>query len=127
MQLRDAYQRKYGGTGFGFVALQPLVAPSSLAFENEEGLIRKTVFGRRDTAFSDMKYGHLGSFTLLEPNDSGQFVGSIAFKKRKWGYSRARNFTTSKMHLEGESPAMVQVLVADSIYSTASFLLASGH
>ena len=121
MQLRDAYQRKYGGTGFGYVALQPLVAPSSLAFDNEEGLVRKTVFGRRDTAFSDMKYGHLGSFTLLEPNDSGQFVGSIAFKKRKWGYSRARNFTTSKMHLEGESPTVVQILVADSIYSTRIF------
>ena len=63
MQLRDAYQRNYGGTGFGYVALQPLVAPSSLAFENEEGLVRKTVFGRRDSAFSDRKYGLLGSFS----------------------------------------------------------------
>jgi hypothetical protein len=121
MQLRDAYQRNYGGTGFGYVALQPLVAPSSLAFENEEGLVRKTVFGRRDTAFSDMKYGHLGSFTLVEPNDSGQFVGTIAFKKRKWGYSRARNFKTAKMHVAGESPSIVQILVADSIYSTRIF------
>ncbi len=121
MQLRDAYQRNYGGTGFGYVALQPLVAPSSLAFENEEGLVRKTVFGRRDTAFSDMKYGHLGSFTLVEPNDSGQFVGTVAFKKRKWGYSRARNFKTAKMHVAGESPSIVQILVADSIYSTRIF------
>ena len=121
MQLRDAYQRNYGGTGFGYVALQPLVAPSSLAFENEEGLARKTVFGRRDTAFSDMKYGHLGSFTLVESNDSAQYVGTVAFKKRKWGYSRARNFTTAKMHLEGASPAIVQILVADSIYSTRIF------
>ena len=121
MQLRDAYQRNYGGTGFGYVALQPLVAPSSLAFENEEGLVRKTVFGRRDTAFSGMKYGHLGSFTLVEPNDSGQFVGTIAFKKRKWGYSRARNFKTAKMHVAGESPSIVQILVADSIYSTRIF------
>ena len=118
MQLRDAYQRNYGGTGFGYVALQPLVAPSSLAFENEEGLVRKTVFGRRDTAFSDMKYGHLGSFTLVEPNDSGQFVGTVAFKKRKWGYSRARNFKTAKMHEAGDSPSNDQILVADSIYST---------
>jgi len=121
MQLRDAYQRNYGGTGFGYVALQPLVAPSSLAFENEEGLARKTVFGRRDTAFADMKYGHLGSFTLVEPNDSGQFAGRITFKKRNWGYSRARNFTTAKMHLEGASPSVVQIRVADSIFSTRIF------
>jgi len=121
MQLRDAYQRSYGGTGFGYVALQPLVAPSSLAFKNEEGLVRKTVFGRRDTAFADMKYGHLGSFTLVEPNDSGQFVGRIAFEKRNWGYNRARNFTTAKMHLEGASPSIVQILVADSIFSTRIF------
>lgn len=121
MQLRDAYQRNYGGTGFGYVALQPLVAPSSLAFDNEEGLARKTVFGRRDTAFSDMKYGHLGSFTLMEPNDSGQFSGRITFKKRNWGFSRARNFTTAKMHLEGTSPTVVQIRVADSIFSTRIF------
>jgi len=89
MQLRDAYQRSYGGTGFGYVALQPLVAPSSLAFKNEEGLVRKTVFGRRDTAFADMKYGHLGSFTLVEP--------------------------------KGASPSIVQILVADSIFSTRIF------
>lgn len=92
-----------------------------LAFENEEGLARKTVFGRRDTAFADMKYGHLGSFTLVEPNDSGQFAGRITFKKRNWGYSRARNFTTAKMHLEGASPSVVQIRVADSIFSTRIF------
>ena len=121
MQLRDAYQRRYGGAGFGYAALQPLVAPSSLAFQDAEGLTRKTVFGRRDTVFSDMKYGHLGSFTLVEPNDSGQYSGSIAFKKRNWGFRRARNFTTAKMHLEGNAPSVVQLLVADSVYSTRVF------
>ena len=80
MQLRDAYQREYGGTGFGYTALKPLVAPSSLAFKNSEGFIRKTVFGRRDTAFKDMKYGHLGSFTLLGPTDSSSFEGSVTLK-----------------------------------------------
>lgn len=57
----------------------------------------------------------------MEPNDSGQFVGTVAFKKRKWGYSRARNFTTAKMHAEGASPSIVQILVADTIYSTRIF------
>ena len=81
MQLRDAYQRRYGGTGFGYVALEPLVAPSSLAFNNSEGFIRKTVFGRRDTAFKDMKYGHLGSFTLLAQKDSTSYEGRVSFTK----------------------------------------------
>ena len=92
MQLRDAYQRRYGGTGFGYVALEPLVAPSSLAFNNSEGFIRKTVFGRRDTAFKDMKYGHLSSFTLLAQKDSTSYEGRVSFAKRKWGYSRAGNY-----------------------------------
>ena len=104
MQLRDAYQREYGGTGFGYTALKPLVAPSSLAFKNSEGFIRKTVFGRMDTAFKDMKYVHLGSFTLLGPTDSSYFEGSVTFEKRNWGFSRARNFTRAKMHMEGTAP-----------------------
>ena len=55
MQLRDALQKKYGGYGFGYVSLSPLVAPSSLAFSQEQGLLRKTVFGRRDTSVKDMR------------------------------------------------------------------------
>ena len=121
MQLRDAYQRRYGGTGFGYVALEPLVAPSSLAFNNSEGFIRKTVFGRRDTAFKDMKYGHLGSFTLLAQKDSSSFEGHVTFAKRKWGFSRARNFTTVKIHLEGAAPTKAEVLVADTLFSTRVF------
>ena len=121
MQLRDAYQREYGGTGFGYVALEPLVAPSSLAFNNSEGLIRKTVFGRRDTAFKDMKYGHLGSFTLLAQKDSSSYQGSVSFAKRKWGYSRARNFTTAKIHLEGAAPTKADIIVADTLFSTRIF------
>ena len=121
MQLRDAYQRRYGGTGFGYVALSPLVAPSSLAFNDSEGFVRKTVFGRRDTAFKDMRYGHLGSFTLLAQVDSTSFEGRISFAKRKWGYSRARNFTTAKIHLEGAAPTKAEVLVADTLFSTRVF------
>ena len=121
MQLRDAYQRRYGGTGFGYVALEPLVAPSSLAFNNSEGFIRKTVFGRRDTAFKDMKYGHLGSFTLLAQKDSTSYEGRVSFAKRKWGYSRARNFTTAKIHLEGAAPTKAEILVADTLFSTRVF------
>ena len=121
MQLRDAYQREYGGTGFGFTALKPLVAPSSLAFNNSEGFIRKTVFGRRDTAFKDMKYGHLGSFTLLGPADSSSFEGSVTFAKRNWGYNRARNFTRAKIHMEGAAPTRAEVFVEDTLFSTRIF------
>jgi lysophospholipase L1-like esterase len=121
MQLRDAYQREYGGTGFGYVALEPLVAPSSLAFKNSEGFIRKTVFGRRDTAFKDMKYGHLGSFTLLAQKDSAMYQGSISFAKRNWGFSRARNFTTAKLHIDGLAPTKADIIVADTVFSTRIF------
>ena len=121
MQLRDSYQREYSGTGFGYTALKPLVAPSSLAFKNSEGFIRKTVFGRRDTAFKDMKYGHLGSFTLLGPTDSSSFEGSVTFEKRNWGFSRARNFTRAKMHMEGTAPTRVEVFVEDTLFSTRIF------
>ena len=121
MQLRDAYQRRYGGTGFGFVALEPLVAPSSLAFNDSEGFIRKTVFGRRDTVYKDMKYGHLGSFTLLAPKDSLSFQGRVAFTKRNWGFSRARNFTLAKLHLEGTAPTVAEVYTGDTLFSTRVF------
>jgi len=121
MQLRDAYQRLYGGTGFGYAALKPLVAPSSLSFNNSEGFARKTVFGRRDTAFKDMKYGHLGSFTLLGRIDSTSYEGSVSFAKRNWGFSRARNFTRAKIHLEGSSPTRAEVFVEDTLFSTRIF------
>ena len=41
--------------------------------------------------------------------------------KRKWGYSRARNFTTAKIHLEGVAPTKAEILVADTLFSTRVF------
>lgn len=121
MQLRDAYQRKYGGTGFGYVALKPLVAPSALGFNDGGGFARKTVFGRRDTSYKDMRYGHLGSFTVLEKMDSNTYGGRIDLEKRRWGYARARNFSTARMHLEGEYTTRVELLVEDTVFSSRMF------
>ena len=121
MQLRDALQKKYGGYGFGYVSLSPLVAPSSLAFSQEEGLLRKTVFGRRDTSVKDMRYGHLASFTALSEKEQGGFEGSVVLKKRNWGFTRARNYSTLKLHMDASAPARVSFSVEDTTYSTRIF------
>ena len=121
MQLRDALQKKYGGYGFGYVSLSPLVAPSSLAFSQEEGLLRKTVFGRRDTSVKDMRYGHLASFTALSENEQGGFEGSVVLNKRNWGFTRARNYSTLKLHMDASAPVRVSFSVEDTIYSTRIF------
>jgi hypothetical protein len=122
MNLRDQLQKKYGGSGFGYVALSPLVAPSSLNFKSVEGLARKTVFGRRDTAIHDGKYGHLASFSMLEPSaDSTEYSAEISFAKRNWGFRLARNFSKVRMHLEGSAPVEVMIYVEDTLYSTRVF------
>ena len=122
MNLRDHLQKQYGGSGFGYVSLSPLVAPSSLNFKSVEGLSRKTVFGRRDTSIHDGKYGHLASFSQLEPSaDSSGFAAQVDFAKRNWGYRLARDFTKVRMHLEGAAPVEVGVYVADTLYSTRVF------
>ena len=90
-----------------------------LAFNNSEGFIREAVFGRRDTAFEDMKYGHLGSFTLLAQKDSA-YEG--AFLTKLDGATAVPNFTTAKIHLEGAAPTKAEILVADTLFSTESFL-----
>ena len=121
MQLRDVLQKKYGGFGFGYVSLSPLVAPSSLAFSQEEGWSRKTIFGRRDTSVKDMRYGHLASFTTLDENELGKFEGSVLLTKRNWGFTRARNYTTLKLHMDASAPARVSFRVEDTVYSTRIF------
>ena len=121
MQLRDALQKKYGGYGFGYVSLSPLVAPSSLAFSKEQGLLRKTVFGRRDTSVKDMRYGHLASFTALIENEQGEFEGNVVLKKRNWGFTRARNYSTLKLHMDASAPAKVSFHIEDTLYSTRIF------
>jgi hypothetical protein len=80
------------------VALEPLVEPASLDFVNAEGFVRKTAFGRRDTAIKDMAYGHLASFTMLAPNATGTgYAGQVTFSKRNWGYTLARDFTRVRL------------------------------
>jgi lysophospholipase L1-like esterase len=122
MQLRDHLQKKYGGRGFGYVALKPLVEPASLQFIDQGELVRKTSFGRRDTSVQDMKYGLLGSFTELERNPTGTgFSGTVRFEKRNWGYVRARDYETVRMNFWSPAPLVVQVFANDSIYSTQAF------
>ena len=122
MNLRDRLQKEYGGTGFGYVALSPLVAPSSLEFKSVEGLARKTIFGRRDTSIHDAKYGHLASFSLLLPNaDQTGYAAKVDFEKRNWGFRLARNYSTVRMHLEGIAPVEVDIKVEDTLFSTRVF------
>lgn len=117
-QLRDGLQRAYGGKGFGWVALSPLVAPAPLDFQEVEGAARKTLFGRRDTAIKDGKYGHLATFTALMPTDSAGYAASVKLKRRSWGYARARGFRTVRMASEGEQPLVVEVFAGDTLFST---------
>jgi len=122
MQLRNLLQKKYGGRGFGFVALEPLVKPASLNFVDAEGFIRKTAFGRRDTAIKDMAYGHLASFTMLAPNATGTgYTGQVTFSKRNWGYTLARDFTRVRLSLRTTAFVIAQIYVADTIFSTRAF------
>lgn len=122
MQLRNLLQKKYGGRGFGFVALEPLVKPASLNFVDAKGFIRKTAFGRRDTAIKDMAYGHLASFTMLAPNATGTgYAGQVTFSKRNWGYTLARDFTRVRLSLRTTAFVIAQIYVADTIFSTRAF------
>ncbi len=74
-----------------------------------------------------MKYGHLGSFTLLGPTDSSYFEGSVTFEKRNWGFSRARNFTRAKIHIEGTAPTRAEVLLKTPYSQRVFFLKENGH
>lgn len=123
MNLRDKLQKSYGGSGFGYVALSPLVAPSSLDFKRVEGLSRKTVFGRRDTSIHDGLYGHLASFSLVEhrTDDTTQFGAVVDFERRNWGYRLARNFKTVRMSLQAKAPLSAEIWVADTLFSTRIF------
>lgn len=122
MQLRNTLQKNYGGRGFGYVALEPLVEPASLDFVNAEGFVRKTAFGRRDTAIKDMAYGHLAAFTMLAPNTTGTgYAGQVTFSKRNWGYTLARDFTRVRLSLRTTSFVIAQILVADTVFSTRAF------
>jgi hypothetical protein len=122
MQFRDVLQKRFGGRGFGYVALEPLVMPASLEFLNSFGLARKTAFGRRDTNIKDTRYGHLGSFTTLLPASDGEgFEGGVTFKKRNWGYQMARDFSKVKMSLSTLTPLLVDVFVADTLFASHSF------
>lgn len=121
MQFRDVLQKRFGGRGFGYVALEPLVMPASLDFINSYGLARKTAFGRRDTNIKDARYGHLGSFTALLPASEGEgFEGGVTFKKRNWGYQLARDFSKVKMSLSTHTPLSVDVFVADTLFASHS-------
>ncbi len=120
MQLRNSLQKNYGGRGFGYVALEPLVEPASLDFVNAEGFVRKTAFGRRDTAIKDMAYGHLASFTMLAPNATGTgYAGQVTFSKRNWGYTLARDFTRVRLSLRTTAFVIAQIYVADTVFSRA--------
>jgi len=122
MQLRNSLQKNYGGRGFGYVALEPLVEPASLDFVNAEGFVRKTAFGRRDTAITDMAYGHLASFTMLAPNVTGTgYSGQVTFSKRNWGYTLARDFTRVRLSLRTTAFVIAQIYVADTVFSTRAF------
>lgn len=115
--VRDKYQKQYGGYGFGYVSANPLVAPSSLNIVETEGLERKTIFGRRDTAIKDGRYGHLASFTALAKTDSN-YYGKMVLKERRWGYSRARNYKTVFIKAASNTGIHIYVMAGDSLYST---------
>ncbi len=121
MQFRDVLQKRFGGRGFGYVALEPLVKPASLDFINSYGLARKPAFGMRDTAIKDMRYGHLASFTTLLPaSDSTGVEGGVTFKKRNWGYQLARDFSLLKMSLATTAPLLIEILAGDTIFTSHS-------
>ncbi|MGB1735275.1 MAG: GDSL-type esterase/lipase family protein, partial [Schleiferiaceae bacterium] len=105
-----------------YVALEPLVEPASLDFVNAEGFVRKTAFGRRDTAIKDMAYGHLASFTMLAPNATGTgYAGQVTFSKRNWGYTLARDFTRVRLSLRTTAFVIAQIYVEDTVFSTRAF------
>lgn len=121
MQLRNSLQAKYGGRGFGYVSLSPLVAPASMNFSDSKGFTRKTAFGNRDD-IQDWSYGHLASFTMLLPNETGTgYYGEVTFKKRNWGYSLARDFRRVRLSIKTSSHALVKVWTADTLFSTRAF------
>ncbi len=122
MQLRNLLQKKYGGRGFGYVALEPLVKPASLDFLESQGFIRKTAFGRRDTLIKDMAYGHLASFTMLASNSTGTgYAGQVTFRKRNWGYALARDFTKVRISLNTSAFVIAQIYVEDTVFYTRAF------
>ena len=67
-----------------------------------------------------MRYGHLGSFTVLEKMDSTSY-GGRRFRKASVGLCACSQFLHTRMRLEGEYTTRVELLVEDTVFSSRLF------
>lgn len=95
--IRNQLQATYGGGGFGYTSLKPLVPPSAIKISENQGLVRRTAYGRRDSSIQDMSYGFLASFTSLEKNKEGLYWGKFEFEHHHWGFRRSKTYDLMRL------------------------------
>ncbi len=104
--LRNKFQGKYGGTGFGLVpALQPYETGFTFYQSTTGNWRRYSIVAGSDKQVKSKKYGALASFSRYAPQqadsippDSTLYKATVSFRESKLGYQMARQFKRIRIY-----------------------------
>lgn len=92
-EIRDFFQKNYGGNGAGFQNLTPFVPMAAVAHTTKGEWFRMVSFGRKNQKQEQGRYGLSGISNRYKVQKDDGADAIVSFKPRKYGYSRARRFS----------------------------------
>lgn len=100
--LRNELQKKYGGTGPGFVHITEVIPTLAIDQDASESWYRYTINGRKDTMVEHSRYGLLAHFNRFTPISTDwpedTLISSwLEYKPGRMTYSRSKKWTRARL------------------------------
>jgi len=116
-EIRDFFQKNYGGSGAGFQNLTPFVPMAAVAHNTKGEWHRMVSFGRKNQKQPQGRYGLSGISNRYEVRKDDGADATVSFKPRKYGYSRARKFSRFELfHGPSKGPLEIKWFANDTLW-----------
>lgn len=116
-EIRDFFQKNYGGNGAGFQNLTPFVPMAAVAHTTKGEWYRMVSFGRKNQKQEQGRYGLSGISNRYKVQNDVGADAIVSFKPRKYGYSRARKFSRFELfHGPSKGPFEIKWFANDTLW-----------
>lgn len=111
--IRNELQKRFGGVGPGLLPPVEVVPTGAINQHADANWRRYTIFGKQDTTVKHTRFAPLGSFASYDSTSA-----SLRFAPSKMAYGRAAKYELVSLYFANYAKdAMLEVLVADTLYS----------